>query len=138
MKQRQCFIVFLCLGIVLISSAHREELEKAAELAVETAAERAAERAVEKTFDNGNIITGSKIIRELYSHIRKYPGKEKKYDYDRYNPMNNEEDSEEDVDDWSTYSRFVPQNMRGREIFVHSKINFRNTSNIRRRFPGNI
>ncbi|XP_050452559.1 uncharacterized protein LOC126852116 [Cataglyphis hispanica] len=141
--QRQCFIAFLCLGVAFISSAsRREELERAAELAVEQAAERAAERAVEKALNSGNITTESKIIREFYSSVRKDPRKErKKYDdYDRYKPLNDEE-SEEDVDDWSTYSRrgksrFDPQDMKSRSFRQgFSRIDFKNTSNSKRRFP---
>lgn len=95
---------------------------------MEKAAERTAERAVEKAFNNGNITTESKIIREFYFNIRKDPRKEKEYnDYDRYNPMNDEEESEEDVGDWSTYSRFAPENMKDRSFRAwSSKINFRN------------
>lgn len=63
---------------------------------MEKAAEKAAERAVEKAFDNGNITTESKIIREFYSNIRKDPQKEQEYDdYDRYNSTNDEGESEE-------------------------------------------
>lgn len=143
-KQRQCFIAFLCLGVAFISSAsRREELERAAELAVEQAAERAAERAVEKALDSGNITTESKIIREFYSSVRKDPRKEKKKydDYDRYKPLNDEEESEEDVDDWNTYSRrgksrFASQDMRSRSFRQgSSRIDFKNTSNSKRRFP---
>lgn len=111
---RQCFILFLSFAIV-ISSAGREKLERAAELVVE----KVTERAVEKAFNNENITTESKItqiIREFYFNIRKDPRKEKEYDdYDRYNAMNDEV-SEEDVSDWSTYSRFTPENMRDRSF----------------------
>lgn len=30
--------------------------------------------------------------------------------------MNDEEESEEDVSDWSTHSRFIPENMRDRSF----------------------
>lgn len=110
---------------------------------MERAAERAAERAVEKALDNGNITTESKIVREFYSNVRKDPRKEKKEydDYDRYKPLKDEEESGEDAGDWSTYSRrgesrFVPQDMRGRSFRAgSSRIDFRNTSDSRRRFP---
>ncbi|XP_019889231.2 titin [Ooceraea biroi] len=144
LKQRQCLIAFLCLGITLTSSAsRREELERAAELAVEKAAERAAERAVEKILDGGNTTTESKLIRESYSNVRKEtPRKEKQEDEEysdtgEYAPVDDDEvEPEEDAEDWSTYirgSRFNSQRLSGGGFRGwSSKLDF---SDIWKRFP---
>jgi hypothetical protein len=143
LKQRQCLIAFLYLGIALTSSAnHREELERAAELAVEKAAERAAERAVEKALDSGNVTTESKLVRESYSNVQKEnPRKEKQKeeDYSEYAPVDDEVQPEEDADDWSTYirgSRFTSEKLPSGSFRAwSSKFDFRDISDIWKRYP---
>lgn len=54
-----------------MSSARKEDLERAAELAVERAAEKAAERAVEKSLEAGNQTSMTITVKESYSNARK-------------------------------------------------------------------
>jgi len=146
LKQWQCLMAFLYLGIALTSSAsRREELERVAELAVEKAAERAAERAVEKALDSGNVTTESKLVRESYFNVQKEnPRKEKQKDEDydddsEYPPVDDEVQPKEDIDDWNTYirgSRFTSKKLPGESFRAwSSKLDFRNISDIWKKYP---
>jgi len=140
LKQWQCLMAFLYLGIVLThragsSASRREELERVAELAVEKAAERAAERAVEKAFDSGNVTTEFKLVQG----VSKEKQKDEDYDDSEYPPVDDEVQPEEDVDDWSTYirgSRFTSEKLPGESFRVwSSKLDFRDISDIWKRYP---